>query len=216
MRTINETRLAKTLEFIVEFQRQNGKTPTYREIMRGCGYSSLGSVSADVARLKERDLLQTSTDSSWNTIYIPDNLRTGRTHKAAIVGAVHCGEPVEAIENIEATVLLPEAIFGAGEHFLLYAKGRSMIQRGIFDGDLLVVRKQSVANVGQTIIARVNGEEATAKVYALKNGKPYLKAANNELDAHGKRIYRDIYPKGEWDILGIVDYVIHAPKQNEF
>lgn len=98
----------------------------------------------------------------------------------------------------------------------VYAKGRSMIQRGIFDGDLLVVRKQSVANVGQTIIARVNGEDATAKVYALKDGRPYLKAANNELDAHGKRIYRDIYPKGEWDILGIVDYVIHAPKQNEF
>ena len=88
-----------------------------------------------------------------------------------------------------------------------------MIKRGIFDGDLMVVRVQKTAKVGDVVIARVNNEEATAKVLARENRKYYLKPANDEVDEHGNRVYNDIYPEGEWEILGVVDNVIHSPKK---
>ena len=86
-----------------------------------------------------------------------------------------------------------------------------MIKRGVFDGDLMVVKIQNTAAVGDVVIARVNKEEATAKILAYENGKYYLKAANDARDKKGKLIYNDIYPDGEWDIIGVVDHVIHSP-----
>ena len=130
---------------------------------------------------------------------------------ASIVGTCPCGEPVLAVENITATVALPVEIFGSEEHFILKAKGSSMIKRGIFDGDLMVVRVQNTANVGEVVIARVNNEDATAKVLARKRGKYYLEAANDSEDENGKRLYPDIHPVGDWEILGVVDNVIHSP-----
>jgi repressor LexA len=86
-----------------------------------------------------------------------------------------------------------------------------MVKRGIFNGDLMVVRVQNTANVGEVVIARVNNEEATAKVLAKSRGKYYLKPANDEVDEDGNPLYRDIHPVGEWEILGVVDNVIHSP-----
>jgi repressor LexA len=144
-------------------------------------------------------------------ISCPNNLSAGASRNASIVGSCPCGEPVLAVENIVSTVALPVEIFGAEEHFILKATGNSMKKRGIFDGDLMVVRVQSTANVGEVVIARVNDEEATAKVLAKSRGKYYLKPANDDVDEDGNPLYRDIHPKGEWEILGVVDNVIHSP-----
>ena len=152
MRPINEGRLRSTLEFITRFQISEGKTPTYRQIKEECGYSSLGSVSADINRLKERGLLDEDSTSGWNSIKLPNNLQSQGTHNTLIVGAVPCGQPSPAIEDIEAAVALPDAIFGCADHVILHAKGPSMIKRGIFDGDLLVVNRQEDAEYGQTVI----------------------------------------------------------------
>ena len=90
-----------------------------------------------------------------------------------------------------------------------------MIKRGIFDGDLLVVRKQPMAELGDTVIAMLEGGESTCKILDEKNGRYYLRAANDELNEKGKRKY-DVYPKSDWSIFGVVDYVIHAPVCDEF
>ena len=107
-------------------------------------------------------------------------------------------------------------IFGAEEHFILKATGNSMIRRGIFDGDLMVVRMQNTANIGEVVIARVNDEDATAKVLAYESGKYYLKPANDEVDDEGNRIYNDIHPTSDWEIIGVVDNVIHSPTREVF
>lgn len=205
-----KTRLTKLMDFIEQYQREHGKSPSYREIQRGCGYNSIGNVAKDVGRLKARGLIE--TEAELGGIAVPVVLKDEGTINVAIVGACPCGEPIEAIENIEGTVALPVSIFGREKHIILQAKGRSMINRGIFNGDLMVVRVQPSANVGEVVIARVNGQDATAKVLASKGGVFYLKAANDELNDDGSRKYEDIYPKGEWDIVGVVDNVIHAPR----
>lgn len=204
-----KSRLTKLLDYIQTFQIEQGRSPSYREIQRNCGYKSIGLVASDVGRLKARGMIEGEADIGG--IAIPVVLKDEGTINASIVGACPCGEPIEAIENIEGTVALPISIFGREKHIILRAKGRSMVNRGIYNGDLMVVRVQPSANVGEVVIARVNGEDATAKVLAKKNGKFYLQAANDELDELGNKKYKDIYPKGEWDIVGVVDNVIHAP-----
>lgn len=216
MRPINEDRLRSTLEYITKFQISEGRAPTYREIKEDCGYSSLSCVSADINRLKERGLLDDDKSSGWNSIKLPNNLQSKGTHNTLIVGAVPCGQPTPAMEDIEAAVALPDAIFGCADHVILHAKGPSMIKRGIFDGDLLVVSRQEDAKYGQTVIALLEGGETTCKIFSKRsNGKPYLKAANDDEDKNGRRIY-DVYPTGDWKIYGVVDYVIHAPVREEF
>lgn len=215
MRSVNEDRLQKTLEYILECQKKESRTPTYRRIQKECGYSSLGTVASDVARLKKRHLIESNDGGGWNTIKLPHQLSVEEKHNCFICGTVPCGQPSPAMEDIEATVALPDAIFGCADHIILHATGPSMIKRGIFDGDLLVVRRQPTANLGDTVIAILDGGESTCKILDEKNGKYYLRAANDELNADGKRKY-DVYPQYDLSIFGVVDYVIHAPVCDEF
>lgn len=213
MKRIDEVKLNEVYKFICDCHFQERRSPTYREIANACDINSTGWVSSLLEILEERGMIELEKQGTRRVISIPNNLNVGATNNMSIVGSCPCGEPVLAVENIVATVALPVEIFGAEQHFILQAKGNSMIKRGIFDGDLMVVKVQNTAEVGDVVIARVNNEEATAKVLARARGKYYLKPANDEVDKYGERIYQDIHPKGEWEILGIVDNVIHSPKR---
>lgn len=120
MRPVNEARLNKCLEYIRDRQRETGRTPSYRMIQKACRYSSISLVSYDVARLKERGLVTEDENASWRKITIPQNLEIGKSHNAQILGAVRCGQPTPAIEDIEDTMALPNAIFGSAEHLILH------------------------------------------------------------------------------------------------
>ena len=215
MRKFDEVKLNEVYQYIRDVHSSERRSPTFREIGEACDIASLSWVSNLVEILEERGLITLDHIGKKRVISIPDNLAIGESRNASIVGTCPCGEPVLAVENIVATVALPVEIFGADEHFILKATGRSMIKRGIFDGDLMVVRVQNTAKVGEVVIARVNNEDATAKVLArARGGKYYLKPANDETDENGEPIYRDIHPVGDWEILGVVDNVIHSPKKD--
>jgi len=212
MKKFDEVKLNEVYKFICDCHSQERRSPTLREIGNACDLVSLSWISNLVKVLEERGLIEIEMVGNKRVISVPDNLAVGDSINASILGSCPCGEPVLAVENISATVALPIEIFGSEEHFILKAKGNSMIKRGIFDGDLMVVRVQNTANVGEVVIARVNdNEEATAKVLAYKRGKYYLQAANDTEDENGKRLYPDIHPKGDWEIIGVVDNVIHSP-----
>ena len=212
MRRIDEDRLKSVYDYITAYQQSYGRSPSLREIGHHCCISSLSTISRAVRCLKERDLIGSLQAGGKTYIAVPDNLNPSPGIAAPIIGSCPCGEPMLAVENILSTVSLPVEIFGSGEHFLLYAKGNSMVGRGIFDGDLMVVRKQNDAEIGEVVIARMNGEDATAKVLARsRSGEYYLKPANNALDENGKRIYKEIRPRGAWEIMGVVDNVSHKP-----
>lgn len=216
MKPVNEERLGKTLECIQTYQREYGRTPAYRHIMRECGHSSLSMVSSDVERLKGRGLLETDTESKWRRIRIPARLETGETEAVPLVGNVACGEPMLAVENIELTAALPVEIFGHGRHMMLRAAGRSMIKRGIFPDDILVIRCQQAAEIGEIVVARVDKGYATAKILAKDSKGYYLKPANDSLLENGEPEFRDIRPETDWEILGVVEKVIHEPLKEVF
>ncbi|MCD8294890.1 MAG: hypothetical protein LUE27_06600 [Clostridia bacterium] len=213
MRPKDEARITRLMNYIQQYQLENGKAPTYRQIQKDLSYQYLNSVTRDVASLKERGLIVMDETGPWKSIYIPDNLRKGKTIKASLLGTCACGEPMTAVEDIVYTCALPVEIFGESPRFLLTAKGRSMIGCGIYNGDIMVVLAQETADPGQIVIARVHeGEDATAKILAKDENGYYLRPANDELNEDGTRKYNDIHLDGDWSILGVVTHVIHQAR----
>ena len=105
-----------------------------------------------------------------------------RMIRAAVLGNIACGLPNVAEENIEEYVSLPESLFGRGEFYILRARGESMIEAGIEDGDLVVIRKQSDANDGDIIVALVEEEATLKRLYRdEENGRIILHPENKDM-----------------------------------
>lgn len=92
-------------------------------------------------------------------------------------GRIAAGVPIEALEG-QATLPVPAALLGAGEHYALEVSGDSMIEAGILDGDFALVRRTSTARDGEIVVALVKGEEATLKYLQRENGMVRLVPAN--------------------------------------
>jgi repressor LexA len=96
-----------------------------------------------------------------------------------VMGRIAAGVPIEAISEIANHVAVPGQMLGSGgEHYALEVKGDSMIDAGINDGDIVVIREQETANNGEIVVALVEGHEATLKRYHRKGGMIALEAAN--------------------------------------
>ena len=200
MRITDTKRVTALKEYVKGFRTDNDRFPTFQEIFDGCGYKSRQTLQADIRRLIEEGFLVTDARGRISFSAAADGIKGTAT---SVVGSVRCGSPTEAQEEIEGCVILPTAIFGADKNLvLLKAKGDSMKDRQITDGDLLVVRKQPAAEVGEIVIALLENGETTCKTLRKDdNGNCYLEAANAD--------YADIYPEGEWCIYGVVRQAIH-------
>ena len=206
-----EERRERTLQYIGEYSALYGKGPTYREIMKHCGQKSLQSVYDDVKGLRGQGRLSEERDSWGGVSVIPQYTNQGAVN-VQILGSVRCGEPNEAVENIEESMLLPVELLGSGEFFMLRARGDSMVNAGIFDGDLIVVRRQPTAENGEIVIAGVDGDLATAKKLEIRGGKYYLVPCSDETDDYGRPFREiDLQEHERWEIFGRVVLSIHRP-----
>jgi repressor LexA len=95
-----------------------------------------------------------------------------------VLGRIAAGTPIAAIQQERDRIAVPEALLGAGEHFVLEVQGDSMIEAGILDGDFVVIRRGDTAQTGEIVVALVMGEEATLKRLRRKGGSIALEAAN--------------------------------------
>ena len=196
MKQYNEALLLKLQEFIKNEQVKKGKSPSYREIMKGIGFSSLSVAHRYVDVLVMRGEIK---KDAFGGIALANNLSRGQVTIAPVVGTVTCGKPILAQENIEGIEQLPSDIFGKGELFLLHAQGDSMIDVGIQDGDLLVVKQTNSAENGQIVVALID-DSATVKTFYKKNNHIVLHPENS--------CYDDIIVK-DVVILGVVGHCIH-------
>ena len=95
-----------------------------------------------------------------------------------LIGSVAAGVPIEAIENVESFITIPEVLQRKKPTFLLRVRGDSMIDAGILDGDLIAVRKTQTANVGQIVVARIE-DEVTVKRLEMQGANAVLQPAND-------------------------------------
>ncbi len=193
---IQEKVLDDMVEFIDKYQHEYGKSPSYRVIMKTMKFNGIATVFRYVAKLEAQGRLR---KTHLGGIEIPQSLNPSKTIIAPLVGSVACGIPILATENIEGTYSLPSDLFGTGPTFLLQAKGESMLNAGIHDKDILVVRKCSCADDGEIVVALL-GDEATVKRLYRKNNKIILHPENER--------FKDIIVDNV-EILGKVISSIH-------
>ena len=134
-----------------------------------------------------------------------DMKRTGREEAAAtvpLIGRIAAGVPIEALEQGPDHMGVPSSMLSAsGEHYALEVKGDSMIEAGIFEGDIVVVRRQDTAENGDIVVALIDDNEATLKSLRRKGGAIALEAAN---PAYGTRLYRTDQVKIQGKMVGLI------------
>ncbi|WP_227269336.1 transcriptional repressor LexA [Roseobacter weihaiensis] len=119
-----------------------------------------------------------------------------------LVGRIAAGVPIEAINQNAASVAVPgQMLSGAGEHYALEVKGDSMIDAGINDGDVVVIRETSAADTGDIVVALVEDHEATLKRYVRKGNTIALEAAN---PAYETRIFTEDKVKVQGKLVGLI------------
>ena len=119
-----------------------------------------------------------------------------------LIGRIAAGAPIEALENGPHHLGVPSMMLSkSGEHYALEVKGDSMIEAGIFDGDIVVIRRQETADNGDIVVALIEDSEATLKRLRRKGGAIALEAAN---PSYGTRLYRTDQVKIQGRMVGLI------------
>ena len=157
----------QVLEFIRDYADAHGYPPTQQEIARRFGFRSLGTVQNYLVRLEQHGLLR----RSWNAKRALEVVRPrqAETLELPLLGYVAAGRPIEAVTTDDVLEVPPSMVRG-GENFVLRVKGDSMVEDGILDGDYVVVKRQSSASNGQTVVALVDGEATVKRFYQRGDG----------------------------------------------
>jgi len=173
------------LDFIQQFAEANGYPPTYREIGKHFNIVSTFGVKRHIDALAKKGFIMVTSKTSRTIAVVNDELNKFKNPNdnaigLPIIGRVAAGYPILAEENIEGRLMLDSSLIGNKEScFGLRVQGDSMINAGIFEGDLVIVSPQSTANNGDIIIALLH-DEATLKKYERRNNKIYLVPENEK------------------------------------
>lgn len=148
------------------FLMRSGHMPSVRELMRELNYKSPRSVSVILQGLLEKEVLRKRQDGNLQLlsqeVSANDDNRE-QTVKVPLVGTIACGPPILAEENIEAEFSVSVKLAKMpGKYFMLRAEGDSMNQKGINDGDLVLIKQQDTAENGDLVVALID-DEATIK-----------------------------------------------------
>ena len=169
----------KICEFVNEYRRATGKSPSLKEVGDKLGVNK-STIYRYLVEMNDEGLLEYKGDTI-DTKEI--NHRTMDTARAMIVGSIPCGEAQPEEEYVEDYVNLPTNLFGQGEFYILRAKGDSMEDVGISDGDFVIVEKTPTAKKGDIVVALDDASENTLKQFEGfdKDGNALLKYMNEKV-----------------------------------
>jgi len=194
------------IRFIQTRLEESGVSPSFEEMKEALDLKSKSGVHRLISALEERGFIRRLPNRAraLEVLKQPEDVQSKTPVRAAanvnstaavirppeakpapandvieipLHGKIAAGVPIEALET-SATLPVPAALLGSGEHFALEVSGDSMIEAGIFDGDYALVRKTDVARDGEIVVALVRGEEATLKYLRRENGRVRLDPAN--------------------------------------
>lgn len=198
MRSKSQELMDEILKFAEEYYLDNGHSPATSAIAAGLNISR-ATAYRYLVEMNDRGMVEYDGQEIHTAVTRKLNNEINRT---AIVGSIPCGSPQYEEENIEEYISLPTAIFGKGDFFILRASGQSMIEAGIDDGDLVVVRKQNFADEGDIIVALVDNQNTLKRFYRDEENKKVI------LHPENKRM-KDIVVDGCY-IQGAACHVIKA------
>lgn len=174
------------LDYIKKYIVEHGYPPATREIGAALGLSSPATVHTHLKRLEDAGYIK-KTNSKFRTIEIlVDNEYEQKNDdlvKVPLLGKITCGSPIEAIETPDEWFTLPASLIPAKEIvFTLRASGESMINKGIYDGDVVIVQKQKIARNGDIVVAMTMDNEVTLKTFYKENDHIRLQPENDTME----------------------------------
>lgn len=165
-------------EYIKKYITKKGYSPTQKEIGKHFGLVK-STIHQHIENLKERGYLNKIYHQA-RAIEISKNEKSDLV-KIPLLGIIAAGKPIEAIENLETIKVPGSQLSKSGEHYALRVDGDSMIGEGIFNGDVVIIRKQPAAENGETVVALLNNNEVTLKKIYKERGGFRLQPANPSL-----------------------------------
>jgi len=197
------------LMFIHERIKETGVSPSFDEMKDALDLASKSGIHRLITALEERGFLRRLPHRAraLEVLKLPEQATPGRgrapfkpqvvegsgrrasepaiandVRDLPVLGRIAAGTPIEAIQHERDRVVVPESLLGQGEHFILEVQGDSMIEAGILDGDLVVIRKTDTATNGEIVVALVMGEEATLKRLRKRGASIALEPANRNYE----------------------------------
>ena len=218
------------LELIDSRMKRDGVPPSFDEMKDALNLRSKSGIHRLITALEERGFIRRlahraraievvrmpeTADSRYTPRVIEGGIRTPAPAPARampvsaahaielpVMGRIAAGTPIEAISEISHHIAVPGSMLsGTGQHYALEVRGDSMIEAGINDGDIVVIREQSTADNGDIVVALVEGQEATLKRFRRMRGMIALEAAN---PAYETRILRDDQVEVQGRLVGLI------------
>ena len=218
------------LMFIHERIKETGVSPSFDEMKEALDLASKSGIHRLITALEERGFLRRLPHRAraLEVVRLPEEATAGGRGRApfkpqlvesvrssagtsaaappsevrelAVLGRIAAGTPIDAIQHERDRMQVPEALLGAGEHFVLEVQGDSMINAGILDGDQVIIRRAATANSGEIVVALV-GEEATLKRLRKRGASIALEAAN---PAYETRIFGPDQVQVQGKLVGLI------------
>ena len=199
MRGVHDmTKLSNRQQAIVEFIKQEvrdkGYPPSVREIAEAVGLASSYTVHGHLSRLEKKGILRRDPTKP-RAIEVLDlsedtDVPRGEVRYAPLIGKVTAGIPITAVENIEEFIPIPSSSASAEDNvFVLVIDGESMIEAGILDGDMVIIKQQNTAQNGEIVVAMTEENEATVKRFFKEKDHIRLQPENATMEP---LIYRDV------------------------
>ena len=173
------------LTFIKKFVVENGYPPSVREIGAALGLSSPATVHSHLTKLANAGYIK-KKNSKFRTIevLVENEYKTEDADlvKVPLLGKITAGNPIEAIERPNEFFSLPASLIPSKEAvFTLEVSGESMINRGIYDGDIVIVQKQKMARNGEIVVAMNENNEVTLKTFYKEKDHIRLQPENDTM-----------------------------------
>ncbi|MBY6047747.1 transcriptional repressor LexA [Vannielia litorea] len=219
------------LKFIDTRMRRDGVPPSFDEMKDALDLRSKSGIHRLITALEERGFIRRLAHKARaiEIVKLPEALEsrrpTGFTPKVIdgarpdappppgampveaaatelpVMGRIAAGVPIEAISQVSHHVAVPSTMVSRGKHYALEVKGDSMIDAGINDGDVVVIREGSTADNGDIVVALVEDQEATLKRFRRNGNSIALEAAN---PAYETRVFRDDQVKVQGRLVGLI------------
>ncbi|GGA62317.1 transcriptional repressor LexA [Ornithinibacillus halotolerans] len=201
------TRQQAILNYIKEQVKIKGYPPSVREIAEAVGLASSSTVHGHLSRLESKGFIRRDPTKP-RAIEILDldeesNIPKDEARYAPVIGKVTAGLPITAVENIEEFVPIPSSTAGPDENlFVLVIDGESMIEAGILDGDMVIVKQQNTAQNGEIVVAMTEDDEATVKRFFKEKDHIRLQPENSTMEP---LIYKNVSILGK--VVGLYRHI---------
>lgn len=185
MKDILTKRQEEVLTFIKKYSAEHGYPPAIREICLGVGLSSPATVFVHVKNLENKGYLKTENNKFRTIELLVDNEYLEKNEdviKVPLLGKITAGNPITAIEQPDEFFDLPQSLIPKnGDCFVLHVSGTSMINKGIYDNDYVIVKRQNTANNGDIVVAMTDEDEVTLKTFYKEQDHIRLQPENDTM-----------------------------------